>query len=826
VPDLGDGGRLLPTNLALETPNVKNDFKALAILGGLTLLFFFPLVLHPTQVLYSDRSDFLAFHLPSKWFLVRSFQETGELPLWCPESYSGMPYIHDPQVSIFYPLHWPLLILPVDRVGAAMSWLVVLHVLIAGFAMYAYARSRNLGATAAVIAAMGWMFAGKWLIHVLMAGHYNMIPLAWLPLVLLGLEGAIRRASVLHAVLATFAFALIVLAAYPYMTFYAGLFVALWSLGPALELSGRLGGARVTSLPRALGRWLLCGAGVALLAAALSAVQLLPSAEAAALSTRVGFQSTVAETLAGGFFSALGLVGPPFQTNSGWEQRAGFGVLWLIAAAWGVILGGKRARFEVAVGLFLIFFALGGSVLFQNLPGFRLFRLPARMFMVAAFPIAFLAGTATEALFAGGEPTVTCYRRCRWAVAGLVGILLLLTLGDLLFLNVRRVEIQFSLYWALPIVTVPTALWVLHLGASARRSSLVFSWVGLLLAELWILTWPLVETRSEAAIYPPAPLLEAVARRQADNGRVLDLYAPPRSGQHDSLDPGDTPLGLGAPLAQRYGLQPVRGFNPIDVSRYKEYLQFVFSDNDDRMVPLKNPYTLPVIPSFSIKNRALLDLLGVRYVLHASDAPLAGDEWEKLETNEHPRAFNFNPELKAAGVRDLPPYTLEENPAAFPRAFVVPRAEALPERARAIDALKSANFRETVFLEDMNGNEPHGGSGSYRPAMIRLYQPNRIEIDVDGTEPGHLVLTDVWFPGWECTVDGKPVPVRRADFLFRSVPVEAGKHKVVFTFEPQSYQRGKIVSVTALVVLMGLTMLGWLRGRRGEPGHAVASGAA
>jgi len=64
----------------------------LAVLG---LLFFFPLILHPTQVLYSDYSDLLAFHLPCKWFLVRWWQETGELPLWNPYTFAGMPFIHD-----------------------------------------------------------------------------------------------------------------------------------------------------------------------------------------------------------------------------------------------------------------------------------------------------------------------------------------------------------------------------------------------------------------------------------------------------------------------------------------------------------------------------------------------------------------------------------------------------------------------------------------------------------------------------------------------------------------------------------------------------------
>src|SRR5437660_8524813 len=117
-------------------------YTLLALLG---LLFFGNLVLHPTQVLYSDHSDLLAMHVPMKRFLVRSWQATGELPLWNPYSFGGMPFIHDVQVAAFYPLHLPLYLLPEELVGAGMSWLVVFHVILAGCLMFAYARYRGLG---------------------------------------------------------------------------------------------------------------------------------------------------------------------------------------------------------------------------------------------------------------------------------------------------------------------------------------------------------------------------------------------------------------------------------------------------------------------------------------------------------------------------------------------------------------------------------------------------------------------------------------------------------------------------------------------------------
>src|SRR5438874_3027580 len=158
--------------------NIRSRIGLPLLLALLGLVFFWPLFLHPDQVLYSGHSDLLAMHLPMKRFLVRSWQETGELPLWNPYSFGGMPFVHDVQVAAFYPFHWPLLLLPEEKVGAGMSWLVVLHVIVAGWCMYAYAVRQGLEGAAALVAAVGYMFAGKWLLHLLAGGHYSMIGLA------------------------------------------------------------------------------------------------------------------------------------------------------------------------------------------------------------------------------------------------------------------------------------------------------------------------------------------------------------------------------------------------------------------------------------------------------------------------------------------------------------------------------------------------------------------------------------------------------------------------------------------------------------------------
>src|SRR5262245_36469807 len=74
------------------------------VLTVLVLIFFANLLVHPGQVLYSGYSDFLSLQLPTTRYEVRSFHETGELPLWCPYSFCGHPMLlHD-----VYPFHWPL----------------------------------------------------------------------------------------------------------------------------------------------------------------------------------------------------------------------------------------------------------------------------------------------------------------------------------------------------------------------------------------------------------------------------------------------------------------------------------------------------------------------------------------------------------------------------------------------------------------------------------------------------------------------------------------------------------------------------------------------
>jgi hypothetical protein len=796
--------------------------KPYALLLVLALIFFIDLVLHPTQVLYSDHSDILALHLPDKIFLCHSFHETGELPLWCPYRFAGVPFIHDFQVGAYYPPHWVLLALPEEYIGAGLSWLVVFHVVVAGWTMYAYARFRGLGETGAFIAATGFMFSGKLLLHVLAGGHFNMLMIAWLPLAAMLLESGLNRAgegawlsAIARAMWAGAVFGLLVLTAYPYVTLHAGLMLALWTLVAAWQRAG-------------VWRWLLLGGIASLTAMLLGAVQLLPAIEAARLATRGGaFTNPFSESL----WPLVFLTGPSLIREPPtlmWEVRGGFGVLWVAVAALAPLTARGRVRLETAVCGVLILLALGGIVVLYWIPGVAMFRLPSRIFLVATFPVAFLAGVTTDALWRNGVG----FERIHPIFFKIVRrVLFLVATGFVLALVGKNLRLHP--YWATLLVTLPVMGWLLKRAVTsgscaplAFRAHLHWLWCACLLLDLWGIVWPEVRVKSMEEIYPTSPAVEYLAAHGHD-GRVLDLdqhaavdredervasigLVPPTT--HSSV-PICSPLGYGAPMATMLGIEALRGFNPMDVQRYKEYLQLM-TDQDGPIRPLdpKSTFGFPSIGNFRPVNWNLADLLGVRYLLvgrgeHDIAMTDPDNRWQATTEDPEPRAFT----ISEGGIVSLDAFTLYRTDTAFPRAFVVGDAAPLPERPELLSALKQTAFRQHVLLEGVPDDSLEHGSG-YRAAIISEYEPNRVRIDVPPGPAGYLVLADVWYPGWHVTVDGHETSCLRADYLFRAVELDDGPHEVEFRFRPAWYEGGRWISgATVLVLLLTTLLCLWVR---------------
>ena len=83
-------------------------------------------------------------------------------------------------------------------------------------------------------------------------------------------------------------------------------------------------------------------------------------------------------------------------------------------------------------------------------------------------------------------------------------------------------------------------------------------------------------------------------------------------------------------------------------------------------------------------------------------------------------------------------------------------------------------------------------------AAITSWRPGRMEIAVDASRAGVLVLHDTYYPGWQAELDGSRVPIMRASVFFRAVEVPAGKHIVTMRFEPLTLENiGNAIAVIA-----------------------------
>lgn len=149
-----------------------------------------------------------------------------------------------------------------------------------------------------------------------------------------------------------------------------------------------------------------------------------------------------------------------------------------------------------------------------------------------------------------------------------------------------------------------------------------------------------------------------------------------------------------------------------------------------------------------------------------------------------------------------------ENLTALPRAWVVNRAEIVPDAEQVIARLRDPAFDPagTVLLAE--GAVLDGLGGGH--AHITRYEAETVTIDVATDAPGYLVLTDTYYPGWQAAVDGRPAPILRADLVFRAVPLEAGRHTVEFHYRPASFRTGLWVSLAAALLVL-MVVLGALR---------------
>lgn len=85
--------------------------------------------------------------------------------------------------------------------------------------------------------------------------------------------------------------------------------------------------------------------------------------------------------------------------------------------------------------------------------------------------------------------------------------------------------------------------------------------------------------------------------------------------------------------------------------------------------------------------------------------------------------------------------------------------------------------------------------------------PTRVTVAVRMETPGLLVLADRWDSGWRAYLDGKEVPIMRANHAVRGVAVPFGESTVQFRYEPASFAWGLRLCAGAALLMLGWAFL-------------------
>lgn len=764
-------------------------------------LLTFPEIIFGGQTLY--RTDISWIHYPGHIFMAAEWL-AGRVPLWDPYRQAGVPMLAEPQIGVLYPLR-ALFLSPLSP-SLELSLFILAHFSLAAIFTFILARSARLSQTAAIIAALSFGFGGFLMAQV---SNVNLLtPAAWLPLVLWALRQATQRRSWRLALLAGIPLALQIVTAHSQITFYTLTTLAGYTLY-RVSSDFFLGASPV----KGHFRYALATGLLALMALVsgllLAAPQLLPSLELLQFTLRSqnqGLNLLTENSLQPLMWlnlllpSAFGNNVIKFKTGDPFQEvfvYAGFIPLFLALLSLRK-LHQKQNQLPSSDWLFFLLLLIGAAWLalgdftplyryvIQYLPGFDLFRIPARWLMVVNLALAMLAGFGFDSLMGQG---LSRRASILWLLAGLglfsATLLLWLFQADLLhwaagiggtsgklltafftksFAIDPIYQERLLLRWAFGLNTpalllmtnllITTLLLTLYLTGRLRQTLFTGLFITALCFDLTL--------AGGTAINPLKPEqrwqeLSGGARyvlEHLGDYRVLPLGV---SGEEESV------RNLGQYFPSAYRMRSASGYaSPLKLARYE-----AFMDNAHPVQAIR--------------------ILGVRYLL--TRGQMGADT-----ASTFPLAY-----------QDEESYVYEnKNP--LPRAFIAMQALAAdsPEQALAYWQGMDIDPRQTVVLEKDGPLPVLTAASTTLPGTAAITQenPQQIEITTQSAADGYLVLLDTFFPGWVATVDGQITPIYRADYLMRAIYLPAGVHTVRFEYQPASFGWGVGLAAGMLVILL------------------------
>jgi len=693
--------------------------------------------------------DIYGAQYPNVIYILESLH-SGHGLLWNTLQNCGEPFIPATAVGMFYPLHWLFIFVDIP-IGFLL--LAGAHLAIAGLGAYFLCREMQLGRLASLCGAIAWQISGP-VAMIAAWSTFIMGTYVWLPAALLFCERLLTRPSVANAIGLGIVLTLQLLPGYPQVLFFTYQLLMLRLLWDIVTLR--------TMLPaRAVG---LLALGM-LLPVGLGAVQLFPMIEFAQLSVRS--RSLTAEEMMPG---AIQPTWEAFRAALG-SHVTGEGTTFVLVPAALALLGLAGGSKRRLAAFYLLVTCLSLALVFNNpiselyrtLPGGAMFRFPSRFLLVTGFAFSLLSAFGVQVLRGGA----------RESLGGRMGLVLAPAVGA-------------GSFWILAMGWPRWWEWMLLAAVIACCARA--AWSGQrTLASPAVLTAFLLALDLVAVNFVPAPMYSrAVLYKHQDAFEFVRRHVTLQDRMHQFGKHPDYSIMPKSALV--FGIPSILDYEPQTSRRYAEV--FVRMMDNAHMASINQYlYRFNDVP----RTLALYNLLASRF----------------LVVEEHGQAID--PQL-AHELRQLwvgNGVRVYENARAMPRAFYVPRIEAVESPSLLLDRLSggSVSPRQVALVEE-GPADGFVGSDPQATGTVAIESDNSevLRLRVKAEAAGFLFMSDQYYPGWHATVNGVEAPIQRANYAFRLVRVPAGSSTVVFRYVPVRFWSGLALSMATLAAILGY---GW-----------------
>ena len=151
-----------------------------------------------------------------------------------------------------------------------------------------------------------------------------------------------------------------------------------------------------------------------------------------------------------------------------------------------------------------------------------------------------------------------------------------------------------------------------------------------------------------------------------------------------------------------------------------------------------------------------------------------------------------------------------QNPYVLGNAWFVDKLNYVNNANQELEALGKLNLRHEAVADARFKAVLGEATPQDSTSVVKLtaYAPNQLTYEVKSATGGVMVFSEIYYPEWTATVDGKPVEIGRVDYVLRALKVDKGQHQVVLTFDPKSVKQTETVAYAAYIVLLLVVLFG------------------